>query len=90
MPKKINNLFCNSNQIVTFEGFPKQISGHFYCINNPIFNMWNLFNDYTKIELFNDMEIIVQNGTIVLERLNYFLEEIWKQPVGFVKGYKCI
>ena len=36
-----------------------------------------MFEDTTKIELFNDMDII-QDDTVILDRLNYFLEEIGK------------
>ena len=88
------DFYCYDNQITTFEGFPKNVGGNFYCDNNPIFEIWELFQDKTKIELFNDMDII-QDGVVILDRLNYFLEEIEKDPKGAyrvksLKRYKYI
>ena len=89
---------CSYNEIRTFEYFPKNIGGEFYCNHNPIYHILKLFNDITKIELFNDMDII-QDGIVLLDRLNYFLEEIGKTtyfqlgasyPITSIKEYKYI
>ena len=80
---------CHDNQILTFEYFPKHLGGRFYCEYNPIYKIWKLFRDKTKIELFNDMDII-QDDVVILDRLNYFLEEIGKNTIKSISGYKYI
>ena len=88
-PEKVNGYFvCSNNNILTFEGFPKHIGG-VRLEGNPIYEIWRLFMDITKIELFNDMDII-QDGTVILDRLNFFLEEIGRPTVKSIKGYKYI
>ena len=69
------DFICSYNNLTTFEHFPKHIGGDFNCYNNPIYQIWELFGDVSKIELFNDMDII-QDGVVLLDRLNFFLEEI--------------
>ena len=87
-PERIgDDFYCSFNMISSFEYFPKYLGGNFYCDNNPIYEIWELFKDKTKIELFNDMDII-QDGVVILDRLNYFLEEIEKPSVEFVKRFK--
>ena len=89
-PKYIGRMLnCHSNQIKTFEHFPKHVSD-FSCFNNPIGSIWNLFRDITKIELFNDMDIIQDDDVVILDRLNYFLEEIGKNTIKSISGYKYI
>jgi len=83
------NFYCRRNNINSFEGFPKHIGGNFYCGENPIVEIWGLFRDPSKIEFFNDCDII-QDGVVILDRLNFFLEEIGKKPVTKVEGYKYI
>jgi len=62
----------------------------FYCDNNPIYELWKLFGDTTKIELFNDFGI-TDGKVVILDRLNEFLEMIGKPSnITEVKGYKCI
>ena len=95
------NFRCFSNQITSFEGFPNHVGGEFVCYNNPISEVWNLFYDKTKIELFNDYDIIRPDKVIILERLNDFLKEIGKftetmsisDTISYrlkIVGYKCI
>jgi hypothetical protein len=95
-PKSVDGDFdCDNNKIVTFEHLPFSIGGDFYCLNNPIFEIWGLFRDYSKIEFLNDCDAIREPDDdseypiIILDRLNYFLEEIGKKLVK-VRGYKCI
>ncbi len=93
-PKSVGGDFnCQTNEIFSFEHFPLSIGGIFYCEQNPIYQVWRLFKDYSKLEFFNECDPIREvNGepTIILERLNGFLEEIGKDPVTKVEGYKCI
>jgi hypothetical protein len=85
------NFNCENNKIITFEHLPLSINGDFSCGGkNPIYEVWKLFEDYSKIELFNDYDIIREPNIIILDRLNGFLEDIRKPTVTNVKGYKCI
>jgi hypothetical protein len=92
-PKWIGGDFwCNNNNIYTFEGIPDytHIGGQFYCANNLIFRIWELFLDYTKFEFFNDCSPIRwmdEKPTVILDRLNYFLEETGHKTVENVEGY---
>jgi len=96
-PVSVSGSFsCRDNKITTFEHLPLSIGRDFRCSHNPIYNIWELFEDYSKIELFNYYDIIQDKYpllniyVIILDRLNIFLEEIGKKPVTEVKGYKCI
>ncbi len=85
-----NNLNCEINDIWTFEGAPDYIGGDFYCSGNPIWFIWVLFQDYSKMELFNYYDIIREvdgKPAIVLDRLNDFLEEIGRATVKKVDEY---
>jgi hypothetical protein len=89
-PESVGGGFdCSRNKLKTFEHLPFSIGGRFNCIGNPIYKIWELFEDYSKIELFNYYDII-QDGVIILDRLNTFLEEIGKTTITEIKGYKCI
>lgn len=93
-PNYVGGYFeCITNDVTSFESCPISLGGHFDCYNNPISRIWNLFEDYSKIELFNDYDIIrgdSNNPEIVLDRLNDFLQEIGKPVVKGVEGYKNI
>ena len=95
-PDSIGGSFnCNSNQLTSLEGSPDNIGGNFYCNDNIIHNIWILFNDFSKIELFNYMDPIrpSENGEepiVYLVILNEFLKEIGKKTVTKINGYKCI
>ncbi len=90
-PRRIGGLFvCEHNKISTLEGFPDRVSGGIYLSRNRINEIWKLFEDCSKVELFNYYDIIREvsgKPAIVLERLNGFLEEIGKPTVEKVKGY---
>ena len=94
-PKIIRGSFsCSDNNIKTFEYFPSFVKGEFWRTYNPIYKVWNLFRDTTKIELLNDFDIFRDEDTdepaIIMDRLNDFLLTIGKDPVEKVKGYKNI
>jgi hypothetical protein len=92
-PKWIGgNFWCNNNDIYTFEGIPDftHIGGNFGCYGNLVYNIWVLFQDHTKFEFFNDCSPIRwmdNKPTVILDRLNFFLEETGKKTVKNVKGY---
>ncbi len=86
--------YCQYNNIKSFEYFPSYVKDEFYCNNNPIYQVWKLFSDCTKIELLNDFDIFRDEDTdepaIFMDRLNDFLLTIGKDPVEKVYGYKNI
>ena len=82
--------FCNHNQLTSLEGGPQSVGGGFYCDDNPVESIWNLFIDYSQVDMLNDYDPVRDGGVIILDRLNEFLEQIGKQQVTKVKGYKCI
>ncbi len=93
-PTNVRGSFdCSRNQIYDLVGIGK-ISDTFYCIGNPIYEIWSLFNDESKIELFNYFDPIRppkgDKPICYLDRLNGFLEEIGKKPVTKLREYKCL
>ena len=94
-PKIIRGLFdCRNNNIKSFEYFPSFVKYNFWCSYNPIYYVWDLFRDTTKIELLNDFDIFRDEDTdtpgIVMDRLNDFLLTIGGNTVEKVYGYKNI
>ena len=94
-PKIIRGDFwCQNNNIKSFEYFPNYIKDDFHCDFNPIYCVWILFRDYTKIELLNDFDIFRDEDTdtpsILMVRLNDFLLTIGKDSVEKVDRYKNI
>ena len=92
-PKIIRGgFYCRCNNIKTFEYFPSFIRDNFWCGDNPIYYVWKLFKDWTKIELLNDFDIFRDEDTdepkIFIDRLNDFLEMIGKDPVESIDYYK--
>jgi hypothetical protein len=90
-PKSVSGYFnCKYNDIRTLEGFPYHIGGDFYCGNNPVYELWILFKDKTKVELFNDFGI-TDGEVVLIDRLNDFLEMIGKPAnIKEVDKYRCI
>jgi anaerobic ribonucleoside-triphosphate reductase activating protein len=70
------------------------VKDYFWCDYNPIWVVWNLFRDTSKIELLNDFDIFRDEDTdepaIIMDRLNDFLLTIGKPTVEKVNGYKNI
>jgi hypothetical protein len=95
LPKYIggDSIHCSGNKIWSFVGIPDNFRGRLYCTENPIYNIWKLFESPKDIEFFNDCHIIREPETpgglpvVVLERLNFFLETIGKPTVEKVDGY---
>jgi hypothetical protein len=92
-PKYVNgDFYCYNNNIYTFEGIPDytHIGSGFICHGNLVNNIWELFKDHTKFEFFNDCSPIRwmdNKPTVILDRLNFFLEETGHKTVKNVKGY---
>jgi len=93
-PKYVYDYFnCQNNNITTFEGGPKHVEGEFWCDNNPIYPVFELINPdwkWNNMDFFNELDIIREDQTLVLMRLNAFLQEFGKDPVELVKGWKLI
>ena len=88
-PKSVSgNFWIHYNSVLSFEGAPNHV-GDFYCHKNPIENIWDLFQDYSKVELLNDLDPI-RDGDLLMDRFNTFLSMIGKDDVESVKGYNCI
>jgi hypothetical protein len=95
LPKNIGDVIsCSNNKIWTFSGIPDNLHSQIvFGNNNPIYEIWKLFESVKDIEFFNDCHIIREPQTtdglpiVVLERLNFFLETIGKDPVEKVRGY---
>ena len=78
------------NQLTTLEGYPKSVGRDFLCDNNPVYEIWKLFKDYSKIELLNDYDFLRQvdgKPSVIIDRLNDFLKEIGKPPIKKVNGW---
>ena len=85
-----NEIFCVDNKIKTFEKLNTDKAVFF---DNPINELWNLFRNKSHIDYFNELDIIQENGNVViLDRLNYFLQDIDKKEVEKedIKSYKVI
>jgi hypothetical protein len=90
-PQSVNgDFYCNNNKLTSLEGSPQSIGGNFYCSGSPVESIWKLFEDYSKVESFNDYDPVRVGKIIILDRLNGFLEDIGKPKVTRVRGYKCI
>lgn len=88
-PSVIGGVFnCNGNKLVSsFSGLVG--CSRLHCEGTLLYNIWKLFSDVSKLELFNDYDII-RGDSVVLDRLNGFLVDIGKDPVNGVEGYKNI
>ena len=84
------NFYCYSNKLTSLEGAPETVGGDFLCKDNPVFAVWDLFKDYSKIEMLNKYDSLKEvNGkpTVILDRLNQFLNKIGLERVESVDGW---
>ena len=90
-PQYIEGTFdCSVNNIRTFDYFP-DVKGEIDMYNNPVYELWILFHNINHIEHFNELDIIQENGEVViLDRLNYFLEDVGKREISkdYIINYK--
>jgi hypothetical protein len=85
-----DGFYCGYNQLTSLEGAPQSVGGDFDCGYNPVYKVWSLFMDYSKIELLNDYDPFREvdgEPAIILDRLNDFLAEIGKDPAEKVDDY---
>ena len=88
-PESVGGFYYCNNRIVDFKGFPKYFQGFLDIGDNPVYNVYRLFLDASKITLFNEYDII-RGDHIILDRLNDFLSHIGKPEVDSVEGYICV
>ena len=81
----------DNNNIKSLHHFPN-VKQRIYSINNPISELWDLFKNRNYIDHFNDLDIIQDENTVILDRLNYFLTDIGEDEVkkDSIKNYKVI
>jgi hypothetical protein len=96
-PNSVGGHFnCSDNHLTSLEGAPNSVGEHFSCSYNPVYELYSLFKDYSKVELFNYMDIVYEpegddkRPVIYLVKLNEFLKEIGKKPVTSLKNYNCL
>ena len=64
-PKRVGGHFnCSDNQLTTLEGGPKRVGGNFIFVNNPIYNLYKLFNNYKDFMDSLDFDYIRGNKII--------------------------
>jgi hypothetical protein len=81
---------CVGNNIASLEGAPQSVGGQFNCGDNIIYDIWELFQDFDKIEVLNDYDPLREidgKPHVVIDRLNTFLSDIGKKPVEKVDGW---
>ena len=67
-------IYCYNNKITSFEGIPEFWEGHLNISNNPVFEIYNLFNNPDCIDLINEFDVI-QGDKVSRDRL----EEVFSQ-----------
>ena len=88
------NFYCNDNQLTSFRGIPEYSlneNQEFYCEENPIFEIYKLFNTPKCIDLINEYEVI-GDGVISRVRLEeVFVELGMEVPKNLeFKNYKLV
>jgi hypothetical protein len=82
------DFYCFNNQLTSLEGGPREVE-IVYCDNNPIVNIYYLFDDHQSFMDSLDYNYI--RGTdIVKSRFKEALDEIGKKMPGKIKGYNYI
>ena len=94
-PKRVGGYFdCTSNKLTTFRGIPEYSLNEerdFYCTDNPIHEIYKLFNTPKCIDLINEFEVVGggQISRVKLEEV--FLELGLETPKDLrFKNYKLI
>ena len=87
---KCKGLNLYNNNVKTFQDL-KNFRELFSVDDNPIEELWYLFQDKEYMEYFDELDIIQENGeVIILDRLNYFLTDIGKDEISkdYIKNYR--
>ncbi len=80
-PKSIGgNIHCSSNSLIDFIGIPEYFNNFLFVDDNPVYSIYKLFGDASKITLFNEYDII-RGNQVVLDRLNDFLSDVGKVEI---------
>jgi hypothetical protein len=97
-PKIVGYHFgCSNNELISLESFNSIVGVNdkstLHIAKNPIYDIYRIFNDPSKIELFNDYDCIREidgKPAVILDRLNDFLQEIGKFKIYNLKEYMII
>ncbi len=73
-PKRVDIFYCSFNQIRDFNGISEFFEGQFHCVGNPIYEIYDLFDDTKCIKWINEFDVI-QGDKVILDRL----EEVFHQ-----------
>jgi hypothetical protein len=84
-PTVYGRFYCSNNQINTFENF-YYYKEDVYFYNNPIYDIYELFNDMKLIELANYYGFEYE-GEIDLYKLDIFLKETEHEYKGSLREY---
>ncbi len=84
-PTVYGEFYCRDNQINTFENF-YYYKEDVYFENNPIYDIYELFNDMKLIELANYYGF-EWKGEIDLYKLDIFLKETKHEYLGDLREY---
>ncbi len=84
-PTVYGKFYCRDNQINTFENF-YYFKEDIYFEYNPIYDIYELFNDMTLIELARDYGF-EWKGEIDLYKLDVFLKETKHEYLGDLREY---
>ncbi len=84
-PTVYGKFYCDNNQINTFENF-YYFKEDIEFKNNPIYDIYELFNDMTLIELTRDYGFEYE-GEIDLYKLDIFLKETEHEYKGSLREY---
>jgi len=84
-PTVYGKFYCDNNQINTFENF-YYFKEDIYFRGNPIWDIYELFNDMTLIELSRDYGF-EWKGEIDLYKLDIFLKETKHEYKGDLREY---
>jgi hypothetical protein len=89
-PREVGRDFnCMNNQLTTLEGGPREVGRSFYCYRNPVYNIYELFNNHKEFMDSLDWDYI-RGNKIVKSRFKDACEEAGIMVPKSIDGYKYI
>jgi len=83
------DFYCGYNKLTTLKGAPERVGGSFHCSDNPVYNIYELFNNYKVFMDSLDWDYI-RGNKIVKSRFIDACEETEIEVPKSIKGYKYI
>ena len=88
-PREVGRDFdCDNNKLTTLEGQPER-AGTFYFFSNPVYNIYELFNNHKEFMDSLDWDYI-RGNKIVKSRFIDACEEAGIEVPKYIKGYEYI